>query len=66
MESENMGHWCMGSGDSSVVRTPIRDRKVAGLKNLVGAVGEFSSLGSIFCADSYFGIRSSLCYRSST
>ena len=24
----------------------------------VGAAGEFSSLGSTFCADSYFGIRS--------
>ena len=24
----------------------------------VGAVGEFSSPGSTFCADSYFGIRS--------
>ena len=23
-----------------------------------GAAGEFSSLGSTFCADSYFGIRS--------
>ena len=33
-----------------------------------GAVGEFSSPGSTFWADSYFGIRSTLppCYRSST
>ena len=22
VESENMGHWCMGSGDSSVIRIP--------------------------------------------
>ena len=32
-----------------------------------GAAGEFSSpAGSTFCADSYFGIRSPLCYRSNT
>ena len=30
-----------------------------------GAVGEFSSSGSTFCADSYFGVRSTLCYCSS-
>ena len=31
-----------------------------------GAAGEFSSPGSTFCADSYFGIRSTPCYSSST
>ena len=34
-----------------------RDRKVAG-RIPGGAAGEFSSPGSTFCADSYFGIRS--------
>ena len=37
-----------------------------GVSNLTGATGEFSSPGSTFYADSYFGIRSSPCYRSST
>ena len=49
----------VGGGDSSVVRAPdsvvierLRVRIPA------GAAGEFSSPGSTFCADSYFGIRS--------
>ena len=59
-----IGAW--GAGIFQWLEHRIRDRKVVGLKKLVGAVGEFSSVGSIFCADSNFGIRSSLCYRSST
>ena len=41
-----------GGGDSSVFSCQTRDWKVAGV------AGEFSSPGSTFCADSYFGIRS--------
>ena len=40
--------------EKSRVRTPA------------GAAGEFSSPGSAFCDDSYFGIRSAQSYRSST
>ena len=28
-----------------------------------GTAGEFSSPGSTFCADSYFGIRQNICYK---
>ena len=34
------------------------ERSRVRLRNPVVAVGEFSSPGSTFCADSYFGIRS--------
>ena len=43
------------SEDSSVVRATDERSRV---RIPAGAVGEFSSPGSAFCADSYFGIRS--------
>ena len=47
-----------GDGNSSVVRERrTRDQKVAS-SIPARAAEEFSSSGSIFCADSYFGIRS--------
>ena len=44
----------MGSGNSSAVRAPDG----LWVRIPAGAVGEFSSPGSTFCADSNFGIRS--------
>ena len=41
-----------------------RDRRVAGSSS-AGGEGEFSSPGLTFFADSYSGIRSTPCYRSS-
>ena len=49
----------MRGGNSSVVRAPdwiVIDR--SRVRVLAGAAGEYASLGSTFCADSYFGIRS--------
>ena len=46
-----------GNGDSSVVQRWTRDRNVAG-SSPGRCAGEFSSPESSFCADSYFGIRS--------
>ena len=40
-----------------MVERRIRDRKVSGLSP-AEAAGGFSSPGSTFCTDSYFGIRS--------
>ena len=46
-------------GDSSVVRAPDLWLKGRGRVRIpAGAVGEFISPGSTFCADSHFGIRS--------
>ena len=44
-----------GGGGGGEQRT--RDRKVRG-SSPVGATGSFSSPGSTFCVNSYFGIRS--------
>ena len=46
-----------GSEDGSAVERRTRDPKVA-VRVPTGAAGEFSSPGSTFCADSYFGICS--------
>ena len=48
----------MGSRDSSVVRALDLLYERSWLRIPAGAVREFSSSGSTFCADSYFGIRS--------
>ena len=48
----------LGSGHSSVVRAPISWSYSRWLKVLAGVAGEFSSLVSTFCADSYFGVHS--------
>ena len=48
----------IGGGDSSVVRAPDSWLKGRGFESLLERQGEFSSPGSTFCADSYFGIRS--------
>ena len=51
-----------GSVDSSVDRAPDSCvNKKSRVRVLAGAAGEFSSPGSAFCADSYFGIRSTPC-----
>ena len=46
-----------GSGDGSAVERRTRDPKVA-VRVPAGAARAFSSAGSTFCADSFFGIRS--------
>ena len=46
-----------GEGIAQWLECWTYDWKVTGL-NPVGVAAEFSSLGSTFCADSYFGIRS--------
>ena len=48
----------VGSGDSSVVRARGLVIERSRVRIPAGAAGEFSSPGSTFCADSYFGIRS--------
>ena len=48
----------IGSGDSSVVRAPDPAIERPRVRIPAGAAGEFSSPGSTFCANSYFGIRS--------
>ena len=45
-------------GDGSVVRAPDSWTERSRVRIPAGAAGEFSSPGSTFCADSYFGIRS--------
>ena len=48
-----------GSGDSSVVRAPDSwSTQRSWVRVPAGAAGEFSYPGSTFCADFYFGIRS--------
>ena len=47
-----------GGGDSSVVRAQKLVIKRSRVRIPAGTAGEFSSPGSTFCADSYFGIRS--------
>ena len=47
-----------GGGDSSVVRAPDFVIERSRVRIPAGTAGEFSSPGSTFCADSYFGIRS--------
>ena len=47
-----------GGGDSSVVRAPDSWLKGRGFESLLERREKFSSPGSTFCADSYFGIRS--------
>ena len=47
-----------GAGIAQWLERRTSDRKVAGVRIPAGATGEFSSPGSTFCADSYFGIRS--------
>ena len=44
----------------------VKYRCVSDFINVLASNEEFSSPGSTFCADSYFGIRSTPCYRSST
>ena len=46
------------SRDSSMVRAPDSWLKRSRVRIPAGTAGEFSSPGSTFCADSYFGIRS--------
>ena len=46
-----------GAGIAQWLERRSRDSKVAGWKPC-GSGGKFSSPGSTFCADSYFGIRS--------
>ena len=49
----------MRGGNSSLVRAPdsiLIDRSRVRVQ--AGAAGEFASLGSTFCADSYFGMHS--------
>ena len=41
-----------------MVRAPDSGSKRSRVRIPEGAAGEFSSQGSTFCADSYFGIRS--------
>ena len=47
-----------GGGIAQWLERRTRDRKVTRVRIPAGAAGEFSSPGSTFCADSYFGIRS--------
>ena len=46
-----------GAGIAQWIERRTRDRKVVG-SNPYRSSGEFSSPGSTFCVDSYFGIRS--------
>ena len=46
-----------GGGDSSVVRSAGLVIERSRVRIPAGAAGEFSSPGSTFCADFYFGIR---------
>ena len=48
----------VGGGDSSVVRAPELVIERSRVRIPAGTAGEFYSPGSTFCADSYFGIRS--------
>ena len=57
--------WGRGAGIAQWLEHRTRDWKVAG-SNPCWNGGRFSSPGSTFCADSYFGIRSTPCYHSST
>ena len=55
------GGGCMGMEvgvDSSVVRGAGLLIERSRVRIPAGAAGEFSSPGSTFCADSYFGVRS--------
>ena len=54
-QSDDPSH--TGTRDSSVVRAPDSRLKGRGFVS-AGTGAEFSSPGSTFCADSYFGIRS--------
>ena len=47
-----------GGGDSSVVRAPDSSLKGRGFESLLERRENFLLQGSTFCADSYFGIRS--------
>ena len=53
-----------GSGDSIVAERRTRDRKVSG-SSPGRSGGRIFFRVSTFCVDSYFGIRSTPCYRSS-
>ena len=52
----NLRDW--GAGDSSVVRAPDSWLKGRGFESLQNRLESFLLQGSAFCADSYFGIRS--------
>ena len=54
----NVWYNLSGGGDSSVVRAPDSWLKGRGFESLLERREKFSSPGSTFCADSYFGIRS--------
>ena len=47
----------LGSGESSVVRAQGLVVELSWVRVRAGVEVDFSSPGSIFCADSYFGIR---------
>ena len=63
---QNKGHNSVESGDSSMAeRQNVIERSRVRIP--AGVAEEFSSPGSTFCADSYFGIfPPTLCYHSST